>query len=75
MLAERLQLETVRRMSVVTIAIAFEDSPNGVKAAKAAGIFTVAVPIGVTASLGLDGADLVVEELAELPLHELLVRF
>jgi hypothetical protein len=30
---------------------------------------------GVTASLGLDGADLVVEELAELPLHELLVRF
>jgi beta-phosphoglucomutase-like phosphatase (HAD superfamily) len=29
----------------VTIAIAFEDSPNGVKAAKAAGIFTVAVPM------------------------------
>jgi hypothetical protein len=29
----------------------------------------------VTASLGLDGDDLVVEELAELPLHELLVRF
>jgi hypothetical protein len=29
----------------------------------------------VTASLGLDGADLVDEELAELPLHELLVRF
>jgi beta-phosphoglucomutase-like phosphatase (HAD superfamily) len=29
----------------LTIAIAFEDSPNGVKAAKAAGIFTVAVPM------------------------------
>ena len=62
-------------MSAATIAIAFEDSPNGVKAAKAAGIFTVAIPNGVTASLGLDGADLVVEELAELPLHELLIRF
>ena len=45
MLAERLQLETVRRMSAVTIAIAFEDSPNGVKAAKAAGSSTVAVPM------------------------------
>jgi hypothetical protein len=29
----------------------------------------------MTASVGPDGADLVVEELAELPLHELLVRF
>jgi beta-phosphoglucomutase-like phosphatase (HAD superfamily) len=27
------------------LAIAFEDSPNRVKAAKAAGIFTVAVPM------------------------------
>ncbi|MDP9491949.1 MAG: HAD-IA family hydrolase [Actinomycetota bacterium] len=56
-------------------AIAFEDSPNGVKAAKAAGIFTVGIPNSVTASLGLDAADLVVESLAELPLHELLERF
>jgi hypothetical protein len=29
----------------------------------------------VTASLGLDGANLVGEELGELPLHELLARF
>ncbi|MDQ3777694.1 MAG: HAD-IA family hydrolase [Actinomycetota bacterium] len=55
-------------------AIAFEDSPNGVKAAKAAGIFTVAVPNGVTATLGLDGADLVLESLADLPLAALLER-
>jgi HAD superfamily hydrolase (TIGR01509 family) len=53
-------------------AIAFEDSPNGVKAAKAAGIFTVAVPNGVTASFGLDEADLVVASLAELPLERLV---
>jgi hypothetical protein len=30
---------------------------------------------GTLKSLSLDGPDLVVEELAELPLHELLVRF
>ncbi len=56
-------------------AIAFEDSPNGVKAAKAAGVFTVAIPNGITASLRLDEADLVLEELAEVPLRELLGRF
>ena len=55
-------------------AIAFEDSPNGVKAARAAGIFCVAVPNSVTVSLGLDEADLVVPSLAELPLTDLLTR-
>ncbi len=56
-------------------AIVFEDSPNGVRAAKAAGIACVAVPNGMTADLGLDGADLVVDSLADLPLAELLERF
>jgi HAD superfamily hydrolase (TIGR01509 family) len=53
-------------------AIAFEDSPNGIKAAKAAGIFCVAVPNSVTAGLGLDEADLVLDSLADLPLAELI---
>ena len=53
-------------------AIAFEDSLHGVQAAKAAGLFCVAVPNPVTASLALDEADLVVESLADLPLDELL---
>jgi HAD superfamily hydrolase (TIGR01509 family) len=53
-------------------AVAFEDSPNGVRAARAAGIFCVAVPNGVTASLGLDEADLVIPSLAELPFERLL---
>jgi len=56
-------------------AIAFEDSPNGVAAARAAGIFVVAVPNAVTRDLGLAGADLLVESLAELPPEELLARF
>jgi HAD superfamily hydrolase (TIGR01509 family) len=70
-----LYLEALKRLGVsANEAIAFEDSPNGVTAAKAAGIFTVAVPNGVTASLGLEEADLRLESLAELPLRELLDR-
>ena len=56
-------------------AIAFEDSPNGVTAAKAAGLICVAVPNPITATLALDDADLVLESLADVPLAELLERF
>jgi beta-phosphoglucomutase-like phosphatase (HAD superfamily) len=45
-------------------AIAVEDSPNGVTAAKRAGLFCVAVPNAVTARLDLSEADLVVPSLA-----------
>jgi len=70
-----LYLEALDRLGVTAgEAIAFEDSPNGVTAAMAAGIFTVAVPNGVTASLGLDEADLVLPSLADLPLRDLLER-
>ena len=55
-------------------AVVFEDSPNGVRAARAAGIFVVAVPNDVTRDFGLDEADLVVDSLAELPPDELLAR-
>jgi HAD superfamily hydrolase (TIGR01509 family) len=55
-------------------AIAFEDSPNGIKAAKAAGIFCVAIPNAVTATLGFDEADLVLDSLADLPLRALIER-
>jgi HAD superfamily hydrolase (TIGR01509 family) len=55
-----------------TQALVLEDSPNGVTAAKAAGLFTVAVPNPLTARLDLDHADLRLESLAEMDLAELL---
>jgi HAD superfamily hydrolase (TIGR01509 family) len=55
-------------------AIALEDSPNGVKAAKAAGMFCAAVPHGPTAQLDFSHADAVLPSLAEVPLPQLLQR-
>jgi HAD superfamily hydrolase (TIGR01509 family) len=70
-----LYLEALELLGVAAAeAIAFEDSPNGISAARAAGIYCVGVPNQVTAELGLDEADLLVDSLAELPLSELLAR-
>lgn len=52
--------------------VAFEDSPPGVAAAKAAGIFCVAVPHALTAHLDLSAADLLVPSLADLPPEDFL---
>jgi HAD superfamily hydrolase (TIGR01509 family) len=53
-------------------AIAFEDSPHGVTAAKAAGIFCVAVPNLVTKQLAFAHADLRLSSLAEVTFDELV---
>ena len=53
-------------------AVVLEDSPNGVKAANRAGIFVVAVPNPATASLAFEGADRMVDSLADLSLQELM---
>ena len=45
------------------------------RAAKAAGVFWVAVPNPITATMALEDADLVVESLEDLPLSDLLARF
>jgi HAD superfamily hydrolase (TIGR01509 family) len=52
--------------------IALEDSPNGIAAAKRAGLFCVAVPNPLTRQLSLTHADLQVDSLADLPLERLL---
>lgn len=55
-------------------AIALEDSPNGARAAKAAGLFCVAIPNPLTCELPLDHADLRLASLADLPLDGLIAR-
>lgn len=54
--------------------IAFEDSLNGIRAAKAAGLFCVAVPNPITETFALEEADLLLGSLEDVPLDELLER-
>ena len=55
-------------------AIAIEDSPNGVMAAKRAGLRCVAIPNSITAKLDLSGADVLLSSLAEITLADLLTK-
>jgi HAD superfamily hydrolase (TIGR01509 family) len=55
-------------------AIAIEDSPNGVTAAKRAGLRCVAIPNSITAKLDLSGADVLLGSLAEITLADLLKK-
>jgi HAD superfamily hydrolase (TIGR01509 family) len=54
--------------------IAIEDSPNGVLAAKRAGLRCVAIPNSITASLDLGQADLILGSLADVTPAELLSK-
>jgi HAD superfamily hydrolase (TIGR01509 family) len=56
------------------LSVAVEDSPPGVAAAVAAGMYTVAVPHGLTANLDLSAAHLTVESLETLTLREAIAR-
>jgi HAD superfamily hydrolase (TIGR01509 family) len=56
-------------------AIAIEDSPHGVSAAKTAGLSCIAVPNPVTRLLDLSHADLRLESLADLTLGDAIARF
>jgi HAD superfamily hydrolase (TIGR01509 family) len=63
-------LEACRRLGVAPAdAIAFEDSPMGIQAAKAAGLYAVGVPERDGAGLAEAGADLVLRSLADVVLE------
>lgn len=55
-------------------AVAIEDSPNGITAAKRAGLLCVAIPNPITAGLDLSAADLLLDSLAEVTMPQLLDR-
>ncbi len=53
-------------------AIVLEDSPNGIRAGQAAGIFSIAIPNVVTGQLPLEHADLRLTSMADMPLEKLI---
>lgn len=56
-------------------AVAFEDSPNGAKAAKAAGLYCVAVPNELTRHLTFGDVDLQLRSMADMKLEAVVGRF
>lgn len=73
--APDLYLSAVAALSVAPKeAVAFEDSANGIAAAKDAGLFCVAVPNALTAGMDLSRADVRLGSLADTPLEELLTH-
>lgn len=68
-----LYLEACRQLGAdPSAAVAFEDSTNGIKAAKAAGMWGIAVPCPVTVTFDFSMADKVVPSLAEFRLPDLV---
>lgn len=55
-----------------TAAIALEDSPHGVTAAKAAGLFCVAVPNALTRHLSFEHADVMLDSLQDVTFQDLV---
>lgn len=55
-------------------ALALEDSPNGVRAARAAGVWCTAVPNQMTRDLNFDHADYRLTALTDMPLRQLITE-
>jgi HAD superfamily hydrolase (TIGR01509 family) len=74
--APDLYLEALERLHLPgEVCLAFEDSPNGIRAAREAGIRVVGVPNMITVQAGPLYADKVLSSLVEIPLEVLLARF
>jgi HAD superfamily hydrolase (TIGR01509 family) len=54
--------------------VVFEDSPNGLRAARTAGMKTVAVPNGLTRGLPMPAPDLLLESMADMTMVQILAR-
>ena len=68
-------LEACARLGVDPgAALAVEDSPNGIAAAKAAGLTCVTVPNTITQGLDLSAADLRLSSLADRTLADVLAQ-
>ena len=68
-------LEACARLGVgPETALAVEDSPNGIAAAKAAGLRCVTVPNAITEVLDVSAADLRLQSLADCTLADVLAR-
>ena len=68
-------LLTLKRLDIMPeSAIVLEDSPNGVTAAKRADLFTIVVPNLLTKQLELDGADILLDSLADLSVDALMTE-
>lgn len=53
-------------------AVAIEDSPNGILAARRAGLYCVAVPNPITRQFDLSQANITISSLAEMPFEQLI---
>lgn len=58
-----------------TEAVVFEDSPNGITAARSAGIYVIAVPNEITRTMNTSHADLEVDSFLDLDLNQLIKQF
>ena len=68
-----LYLRSLEKLNVrAEEAVALEDSLHGLRAARAAGIFTIVVPNSITRHLPLDEAELFLNSLTELSLGSLM---
>jgi putative hydrolase of the HAD superfamily len=68
-----LYLQALAGLNVpASAAVAFEDSPNGARAAMAAGMFCVIVPNSITATLSFDGYHMRLNSMADKELTEVL---
>jgi HAD superfamily hydrolase (TIGR01509 family) len=72
--SELFQLAAARLNLKPQETIVFEDSPNGILAAKAAGCYTIAVPHNLSNLNGTNPPDRIIQSMADMPLAALVAE-